>query len=286
MAGQPAGKIHSMPELPEVETMVRDLEGQMVGRRITGVDLPFAAEVKYPDPLEFRDRVVGRTVNAISRRGKYAAFQLDGADVLIIHRGMTGSLFLRNSSDPQEAHIRVLFRLDDGRELRFNDPRKFGSVLLMERSGLERPLPWLRMGPEPLDDEFDAATLRRALARRTALLKPLLLNQSVVAGLGNIYADEALHLARIHPQRRADTLSTHETKRLHAAIRTVLAEAIAGRGTTFSSYRDYEGREGDFQHRLRVFGRTGAACPRCGTAIIKLVVGGRGTHMCPRCQKV
>jgi formamidopyrimidine-DNA glycosylase len=274
-----------MPELPEVETMVRDLASQILGLEIVGVELPFPGELKYPDPVEFADRVVGRSILQTSRRGKYAVFRLDSPDVLIVHRGMSGSLFLRNAGEPMESHVRVLFRLEDGRELRFNDPRKFGSVHLMEGSGSERPLPWERMGPEPLDGEFIAAQFRRDLAQRKALIKPLLLNQSFLAGLGNIYVDEALHAARIHPLRRANTLSKSEANRLQAAIREVLAAAIEGRGTTFSSYRDYEGRAGGFQRRLRVFGRTGEACPRCGTAIIKLVVGGRGTHVCPRCQK-
>jgi formamidopyrimidine-DNA glycosylase len=274
-----------MPELPEVETMVRDLSTRIVGRTITGVDLPFPGEVKYPTPLEFQDRVRGATINGIDRRAKYALFSLDSGDLLVVHRGMTGSLFLRDRDHPPDSHVRVLFDLDDGRQLRFNDSRKFGRVYLLASSGEERDFPWTRMGPEPLDGTFTAEVLAERLRGRTALIKPLLLTQSVVAGLGNIYVDEALHLAKIHPERRAHTLSLDDIIRLHAAIVAVLRDAVERRGTTFDSYMDFEGRAGRFQDELRVFRRNGDACPDCGAAIIKLVVGGRGTHICPDCQR-
>jgi formamidopyrimidine-DNA glycosylase len=275
-----------MPELPEVETMVRDLATHIAGRTITAVSLPFAGQIQYPDPSEFVGRVQGRRIERIERRAKFAAFALDSPDLLIIHRGMTGSLLLRSRSDPYEAHVRAVFTLDDGRELRFNDPRKFGKLYLMDLSGSERPLPWARMGPEPLSDDFTARNFESRLRERRAPIKPLLLGQSIVAGLGNIYVDEALHLSRIHPQRRANDLSMAEIRRLHRAIRSVLVDAVERRGTTFSTYMDFEGRAGGFQDQLRVFHREGRSCPRCNTDIIKLVVGGRGTHICPRCQKV
>jgi formamidopyrimidine-DNA glycosylase len=275
-----------MPELPEVETMVRDLETRIAGRIITEVSLPFAGQIQYPDPPEFVERVQGRQIERIERRAKFAAFTLESGDVLVIHRGMTGSLLLRESTDPNEAHVRAVFTLDDGRELRFNDPRKFGKLYLMDASGSERPLPWAHMGPEPLSDDFTARLFESRLKNRTAPIKPLLLGQSIVAGLGNIYVDEALHLSRIHPRRRAGELSTAEIRRLHRAIRSVLFDAVERRGTTFSNYVDYEGRAGGFQDQLRVFHREGRFCPRCNTGIIKMVVGGRGTHICPRCQKV
>ncbi|HLJ67163.1 MAG TPA: DNA-formamidopyrimidine glycosylase, partial [Chloroflexota bacterium] len=195
------------------------------------------------------------------------------------------SLLLRRAGDEMEPYVRVLFELDDRRQLRLNDPRKFGKVFVMDPTGAERPLPWDRMGPEPLNGSFTPARFRERLRGRTGLIKPLLLNQSVVAGLGNIYADEALHAARIHPERRANTLRPAEIRRLHAAIQEVLAAAVEGRGTTFSNYADIEGRAGQYQSALQVFGRAGAACPRCGAAIVKTVVGGRGTHTCPRCQR-
>lgn len=275
-----------MPELPEVETMVRDLVSRVLGRALTGVHAPFPGIVTYPDYPELRERVTGQSITGITRRGKYAIFELTSGDALIIHRGMTGSLLLRRMAEPMEPHVRIRFTLDDDRELRFDDARKFGKVSVMRADGSERPLPWARMGPEPLNGSFTIDGLGRALEKRMALIKPLLLGQQIVAGLGNIYVDEALFLAGIHPERRANTLTQSEVARLHAAIRDVLAEAVARRGTTFSSYKDIEGREGQYQEWLRVFRKTDTACPRCGSPIIRRVVGGRGTHLCPECQKV
>ena len=275
-----------MPELPEVETMVRDLSRRVVGRRIVEVEASFPGIVRYPEFPEFVQRVVGRTIEAVSRRGKYAILSLFSGDSLIIHRGMSGSLLGRAPSDPEDRFVRLLIRLDDGSELRYDDPRKFGKIFVMEGTGSERPLPWTNMGPEPLSDDFTVDGFGEALSKRTALIKPLLLGQQIVAGLGNIYVDEALHLAGIHPERRANTLSPDEVRRLYAAIREVLAMAVERRGTTFSSYRDLEGRSGQYQDALQVFRKAGTACPRCGTGIIRLVVGGRGTHICPACQKV
>jgi formamidopyrimidine-DNA glycosylase len=275
-----------MPELPEVETMVRDLAARVTHRTIVAVHAPFPGIVAYPDFHEFVQRVEGQEIVALSRRAKYAVLTLASDDLLIVHRGMTGSLLLRRPEDPMESHVRVLFQLDDGSELRFNDPRKFGKVYVISASGEERPFPWTHMGPEPLDEAFTSAILQEALRGRTGLIKPLLLNQRLVAGLGNIYVDEALHLARIHPERRANTLTRAEIKRLHAAISSVLHDAVEGRGTTFSSYMDIEGRAGLYQNWLRVFGKQGSACPACGREIVKFVVGGRGTHICPRCQRI
>jgi formamidopyrimidine-DNA glycosylase len=275
-----------MPELPEVETMVRDLGPRVVGRTITSVEAPFEGSVVWPGYREFVDRVTGQQIMDVTRRGKYAIFSLASGDALIIHRGMTGSLLLRPLDAPMESHVRILFNLDDGRQLRFNDPRKFGKVFAMEAHGAERPLPWNRMGPEPLDGGFTPDYLADALRERKALIKPLLLGQQVVAGLGNIYVDEALFRAQIHPERRASTLNRDEIERLYRAIRDVLGEAVAGRGTSFSNYVDIEGRAGQYQENLLVFQRVGEACPTCGTDIVRLVVGGRGTHVCPQCQRI
>lgn len=275
-----------MPELPEVETMVRDLAPRVVGRAIETVEAPFPGSVRWPTFEEFRQRVIGRRITDVGRRGKYAILTLQSGDALIIHRGMSGSLLLRPADAPMESHVRILFGLEGGDQLRFDDARKFGRLFVMDVAGEERTLPWARMGPEPLDDGFSLQQFSQTLRGRKALIKPLLLNQQVVAGLGNIYVDEALHQARIHPERRAYTLDGEEIERLHRAIRDVLDLAVQGRGTTFNSYRDIEGREGAFQDSLQVFRRAGANCPRCGTSIIKLVVGGRGTHVCPACQRL
>jgi formamidopyrimidine-DNA glycosylase len=184
-----------------------------------------------------------------------------------------------------EAHVRLLFVLDGAQELRFNDPRKFGKVYVMDPSGTERALPWGHFGPEPLNDDFTIPAFRRALSGRTAPIKPLLLGQRIVTGLGNIYVDEALFLARIHPERPAGSLTLPEIKRLHQAIRTVLASAIDRRGTTFSNYTDIEGRAGGYQEALQVFHRGGEPCPRCGRPLTRTVLQGRGTHFCSKCQR-
>jgi formamidopyrimidine-DNA glycosylase len=275
-----------MPELPEVETMVRDLRPRVQGRSIERVAAEWEGEVVRPPFTVFRRRLKGQTIEGIRRRGKYAIFELASGDLLVVHRGMSGSLLHRRRSDPAEPHVRVSFGLDDGTELRLQDPRKFGKVYLLEAAGEEPPTPWERMGPEPLAPDFTPEMLAGRLRGRTALIKPLLLNQHIVAGLGNIYVDEALYMARIHPQRRANTLAPDEIERLHGAIVEVLGSAVRGRGTTFSTYTDVEGRAGQFQAELKVFRRNGAECLRCGTPIIKMVVGGRGTHLCPECQRI
>jgi formamidopyrimidine-DNA glycosylase len=276
-----------MPELPEVETMVRDLAPRLAGLRIQRVEADFPGIVVWPPSFEdFVLRVKGAQIGPLERRGKYALFHLDSGDTLVIHRGMTGSVLLRPADRPMEPYVRILFQLDDGSQLRFSDPRKFGKVLVLDAAGAERPLPWAKMGPEPMNGAFTDQVLRDRLKGRTGLIKPLLLNQQVVAGLGNIYVDEALHLARVHPLRRADTLKWIEIRRLRVAIVEVLLAAIDGRGTTFSNYTDVEGRAGEYQDRLRVFHKAGSPCPRCRTPIERLVVGGRGTHVCRKCQRM
>jgi formamidopyrimidine-DNA glycosylase len=275
-----------MPEMPEVETMVRDLAPRVVGQSITAIAAPFRGSVVYPDFEEFERRVSGQGITGIDRRGKYAILPLTSGDLLIVHRGMTGSLLLRPAAAEMEPYVRLLLSLDNGQELRFRDPRKLGKVYVMEPSGAERALPWERFGPEPLNGTFTVPDFRQALAGRTAPIKPLLLTQRVVAGLGNIYVDEALFLARIHPERPAGSLTLPEIKRLHAAIRDVLAAAIERRGTTFNNYTDIEGRAGGYQEELQVFRRGGEPCPRCGRPLTRTVLQGRGTHFCARCQRV
>lgn len=274
-----------MPELPEVETMVRDLEPRVIGRRIAEIEASFPGIVVYPAYREFRQRLIGEEIDSIRRRGKFAVFGLTSGDALIVHRGMTGSLLHRASTDPPERHLRLLFRLDNDIDLRFDDQRKFGKVYLMEATGAERPLPWDDFGPEPLSAAFTRDVLGASLANRTAVLKPLLLSQRIVAGLGNIYVDEALFRAGVHPERRAGTLTRDEVQRLHTAIIDVLRAAVEGRGTTFDSYVDIEGRQGTYQRSLRVFNRRGDPCSQCGTSILKTIVGGRGTYYCPVCQE-
>ena len=270
-----------MPELPEVETIARGLREPLVGRQFTGVRVGWENLVARPSVEEFVWGLVGQRILGLKRRGKYLVFALSGGGSLIIHLRMTGRLSIKNSDDELDKHDHLIFELDDGRELRFNNVRKLGRVYLVD----DEDEIVGKLGPEPLDDDFAPADFAALLSGRRGKIKPLLLNQRFMAGIGNIYADEALFAARIHPERKADTLTAGEIEHLYHAIRQVLAQGIQNRGTTFSNYRDAEGKEGSNQEHLRVFRRTGQPCPRCGTPIERTVVGGRGTYFCPRCQK-
>jgi len=278
-----------MPELPEVETVARGLQVSLVGRTIVGVDVRWARSVMPPDPAAFVRCITGQTVADVGRRGKWVVVALSGGGsakdlcpTLLVHLRMTGQLVLEPADRPDDRHIRVLFFLDDGRCLRFSDVRKFGRLWLVDD-----PAQVLGgLGPEPLADDFTAARLGEMLARRRGRIKPLLLNQRFLAGLGNIYTDEALWRARVHPLRRADTLIPAEVRRLHRAIRSVLRAAIASGGTTLpdAAYQQPDGRSGEFAGQLAVYGRGKQSCLRCGTTIERIVVSQRGTHFCPRCQ--
>ena len=234
------------------------------------------------DPANFADRLVGRRITALARRAKYLLFSLDSDDVLLVHLRMTGRLLLRPKGAAADPYTRVVIGLDCADELRFADVRKFGRLLLLGRAEAEEKL--ASLGPEPLGEEFSAADMARALGKRKAPVKSLLLDQTLLAGLGNIYADEALFLGGIHPRRRADTLSAEDWQRLHRAVRRVLAEGIAHRGTSFRDYRDGRGEKGSHQESLNAYHRTGQPCPRCGRPIERIVVGGRSSHFCPACQ--
>ena len=269
-----------MPELPEVETIVRGLREPLLGRRFTGVRIGWENLVARPTAEEFVRGLVGQRIIGVRRRGKYLIFALSGGGSLIFHLRMTGRLLIKNPDDELDKHDHLIFELDDGQELRFNNVRKLGRVYLVD----DEDEIVGRLGPEPLDDDFTPTDFAALLAGRRGKIKPLLLNQQFIAGIGNIYADEALFTACIHPERRADTLTAEEIENLYRAIRQVLAQGIQNHGTTFSDYLDAEGKEGENQEYLRVFRRAGQPCPRCGTPIERTVVGGRGTYFCPRCQ--
>ncbi len=269
-----------MPELPEVETIASGLR-EIVGRQIVGVEVRWPRAVVPGLPL-FETGLLGRTVLGVQRRGKWVDLPLEGEVHLLIHLRMSGRLLLESAEAAEDPHTRVVVRLDDGRQLRFSDPRKFGRMVLTANP--DQVLGDL--GPEPLGEAFTVRKLREMLARRKARLKPLLLDQRFLAGLGNIYADEVLWRARLHPLRRADTLTEEETDRLYSAIRSVLKEAIARRGSTLDDrrYVGADGQPGNFAPSLAVYRRAGQPCPRCGETVERIVVGGRGTHLCPRCQ--
>ena len=270
-----------MPELPEVETIVRHLRDgstaipPLPGKRIQGVRLSWPRHIAEPAPAAFRKRIGGQTIRDVTRRGKYLVFPLT-RDTMLIHLKMSGDLNMARHGAPAERFEHTVFELSDGWELRFSDARKFGKVYL-----LDNPQPVFdRLGPEPFSEAFSPDYLADELRRRHRALKSLLLEQSFVAGLGNIYADEALHLARLHPLRRTDSLTDPEVNALWASIRQALDEGIEHNGASI----DWVYRGGDFQNHFRVYQRAGEPCPDCGTSIERIVVGQRGTHFCPTCQ--
>jgi formamidopyrimidine-DNA glycosylase len=226
-------------------------------------------------------RVAGRKVISAKRRGKYVILELDQG-YLLIHLKMSGRLWVVPGDEPPDKYAHVVFYLDDGRELRFQDTRKFGRVYLVD----DPREVTAELGPEPLADDFGLDDLRCLLRRRTGRLKPLLLNQQFLAGLGNIYADEVLFTARLHPLRKADSLTCDEEARLYEAIRAVLRQAVAGQGTTLDDggYTDAQGQAGAYQEQIAVYGRKGQPCLRCQTSIERIVIGARSTYFCPRCQ--
>jgi len=272
-----------VPELPEVETTRRHLAAHLPGARVAAVELLDPRAVWRPDAATFAARLTDTVLGDVRRRGKYLVVDLLDGDHLVVHRRMTGNLLLRERAAPPDDYTVAVLHLADGRELRFCDLRRFARMWLAtpeELAALDQAL-----GPEPLTAEFTPERLAAILARRRGALKPLLLDQRTVAGLGNIYVDEALFAAGLHPTRTVDTLQPADVERLHAAIRAVLEQGIRNEGTTFRDYLGAVGQPGRNQMMVEVFKREGQPCPRCGTAIVKARVGGRGTHYCPRCQE-
>jgi formamidopyrimidine-DNA glycosylase len=278
-----------MPELPEVETLVGELRPHLVGRTVVACDLRFPAIVRHPEPERFAAVLAGRRIEALSRRGKYVLHHLAGQPgecvLLVVHLGMTGQWRCVPADTPEPDHLHAVLALDDGRQLRYRDPRRFGRLLLGSEADLiaARKLP--RLGPEPLDPAFTAAALYRRLHIRRAPLKALLLDQMVVAGVGNIYADESCFRARVRPDRPGGDLSRRAVGRLHAALSGLLREAIANRGSSVDSYRDAWGEMGGEQGLLQVYGRGGQPCPRCGRTLSTVRLAGRTTVYCRRCQR-
>ncbi|MFQ5421309.1 MAG: DNA-formamidopyrimidine glycosylase [Anaerolineae bacterium] len=269
-----------MPELPEVETTVRALRQPLIGRRVVGVENDWPRHLAGIDLAELRARIHDCQFQAINRRAKYLLFSLSGGETLIIHLKMSGHLSVAGADLPRHRHVHTVFALDDGRELRFKDQRKFGRVRLTQTP--EQVLGHL--GPEPLADDFTPAILHACLDGRTRALKPLLLDQSFIAGVGNIYADEALFYAKLHPRRTADSLTETEIKALHGAIRLVLQTGINREGASIDQYIKPDGSKGDMQNALTVFRRQDAPCFKCGTPVQRIKMNGRSTHFCPTCQ--
>jgi formamidopyrimidine-DNA glycosylase len=264
-----------MPELPEVETIARILRPALTGRRVTGVRLLWLRSLETPTSDQFQARLTGQIFRGIGRRGKFVILQLS-QDNLLIHLRMSGDLRVEPELSEAALHDRLILSLDDGNRLVFNDTRKFGRVWLVENPDSVVG----NLGPEPLDEDFTADSLYQALQAHCRQLKPLLLDQTFIAGLGNIYVDESLHRACLHPLTPSQAVSPAQADVLWQGIRAALQEGIQRNGASI----DWVYRGGDFQNYFRVYQRTGQPCPRCGTPIERMTVGQRGTHFCPACQ--
>jgi formamidopyrimidine-DNA glycosylase len=277
-----------MPELPEVETVARDLRRILLpgdppahGPTITGARVSWLRTLRGGDEDAFWEGVTGRRIEGVGRRGKQVVIDLSGGAFLTIHLKMTGQLFVVPASTPEDPYLRLVLTLDDGRELRFRDIRKFGRIGVY--AGDDDPFD--DVGPEPLDPRFTVREFRKRIRARRGRLKPLLVDQSFLAGVGNIYADEALWRARLHPLRSARSLRPADEGRLYRHIRAVLAEAVERRGSSIDDYTAPEG-DGSMQERLDVYQRTGEPCRRCGRSIRRIVIGLRSTHFCSFCQRL
>jgi len=276
-----------MPELPEVETVARDLRRHLLpveggpGPEITGARVAWARTLRSGDGAWFAAGVSGRRIEAIGRRGKQLVIELDGGSFLTVHLKMTGQLFVVPADVPRDPYERLALVLGDGRELRFRDIRKFGRVGLF----VADEDPFAAIGPEPLDPAFTLRAFRARIRRRRARLKPLLVDQAFLAGVGNIYADEALWRSRLHPLRSASSLRPADERALYRNVREILAEAVERRGSSIDDYTAPDG-DGEMQERLDVYQRTGQPCPRCGRPIRRIVIGIRATHFCTWCQRL
>jgi len=271
-----------MPELPEVETTVRGLEPVLQGKRIASIETR-RPDLRRPFPADLRQRMTGARVTALGRRAKYGLIETDRGDTLVFHLGMSGSWRL----DPAELgkHDHLLIETEEGRRVALNDPRRFGSVDLVATDRLNEAEPFRGMGPEPLGESFEGSYLKRALAGRTAGIKLLLLDQRIVAGLGNIYVCDALNLAAIAPGRAGGGLSLARLERLAESVKAVLIEAIAAGGSSLRDFVQPNGELGYFSSQWRVYGREGKPCPRCAAPIRRRTEGGRSTFYCAKCQR-
>ena len=274
-----------MPELPEVQTVLNTLQTRVMGLRIDRVEAFLPKIIKTPGPQEFMALLEGRTITGLGRRGKYLLVELDESYLLVIHLRMTGRLIYTNPDNPMEKHTHLVFYLSDGSELRYQDMRQFGTMNLMPLGELDAFCASKKLGPDALDPTLNWNLFKQRIGGRHGQIKKLLLDQSLVAGIGNIYANEILWRARIHPERPVESLNTSELRRLYQEMHSVLCEAIVHRGTTLRDYVDGNGNPGGFQSLLAVHGREGETCPKCGTDIVRLKTGGRSSFICPRCQR-
>jgi formamidopyrimidine-DNA glycosylase len=272
-----------MPELPEVETIRRQLEPEITGRRILEAEILDERWTRPESPQEVERALAGRIIEAVERRGKYLLLRLEGKRTLAMHLRMTGNLLIEGgSNDPP--HLRAQLRLEDGRRLVFTDVRRFGHAVVLRDDALHEYFA-ARLGVEPLSDSLTAEELCRVAAGRRVPLKSFLLNQLGVAGIGNIYADEALHRAELHPLSPAGSMKPEDCERLRVGIVGALEAGLRSGGASIDDYRDARGEQGSMQDEFLVHTREGKPCPRCGEAIRRIVVGGRSTYFCPSCQR-
>ena len=275
-----------MPELPEVETVRRDLERLVTGRRVVSCRIaPDAMRlVQLVTPDEFCRQLTGRTISGLRRRGKYLIIDLDDGRAWVVHRRMSGNILYRAANAPPDDYTRAVFALDDGHELRWTDLRKFGTMWIVEDAAMVVD----GLGPEPLDAAFTPDVLRQRAGKRSAPIKSVLLDQAVLAGMGNLYTDEALHYARLHPLKPANRLKPADFERLHAGIVRALRMGLAARGsslgTTLRDHINVDGEPGQNQESVRAYGREGEPCLECGAVMRRIKVAGRSSVFCPTCQ--
>jgi formamidopyrimidine-DNA glycosylase len=274
-----------MPELPEVEIIKNDLCDLVIGRRIVDVDVPDAEIGQHLDLSRFIPGLVGKEIIGVNRQAKSLLIGLSSGDTLLVRLMVTGQLLLVDSTEPPRKSTRMRLKLDRQQELRLNDTSRLARVFLMSKEELAKELEQRGYGPEPISPEFTLERFKEILKGRRTMIKPLLLDQSFVSGIGNIYVDEILFAARINPTRKASDLSDKEIERLHEVMRQILRNGIRLRGTTVKSYRDVLGRKGNYQTQLKVFRKAGDPCVGCDGQVVKTFVGQRETFYCPSCQK-
>jgi formamidopyrimidine-DNA glycosylase len=271
-----------MPELPEVETTVNDLKPFVIGKKITGVTVLKSNSIAEPSTENFEKGLANRKITGLARRGKHIVFSLDNGQFLIVHLRMTGALIVKPESEEPDKFIRVIIHLENKTAIHFRDVRRFGRMWLVQDFNTVVG----KLGPEPLDEAFTPEVLAKILKGRKTPIKGLLLDQTLIAGIGNMYADEALFQAKIHPLRNSSSLKKSEIKVLHAAIQSVLRKGIKNKGASTSTYIRPEGSRGNAQLEFQVAHRKGEECPVCGGPIERILVRQRSTFFCPRCQKL
>jgi len=272
-----------MPELPEVETVRRGLEKLILGKKISNIEIHYPKMIKT-DLEQFQKEMPGQVVKSMGRRGKYLLFYLSDK-VLISHLRMEGKYFYYPNQVPERKHAHVLIHFEDGGTLVYEDVRKFGTMELLAPELLDSYFISKKLGPEPSEQDFDLESLKLALKKSKKPIKPHLLDQTLVAGLGNIYVDEVLWRAKVHPSRTSNSLTTQEARKVHDETINVLGQAVEKGGSTIRTYTNAFGEDGTMQELHQVYDKAGQACSRCGTSIEKIQLGGRGTHFCPNCQR-